>query len=209
MKARVFEPLGMRDTRVKAYQGEIIPGSAQGYVPAESGGLRTARDLPASYGAGGIYTTFADLTKWMLNYGDAGLGGPEAIAALATPATLENGESTEYGLGLGVVEIDGQPLYTHTGGDVAHRSFEVLKPGGRAAFIASGAKAPQSPRNDVTSLRPAVGRDRPHLERIIALAKAGAVRIPEIKTYPLSEAAAAVTLSKARHIRGKLVLGVR
>jgi NADPH:quinone reductase-like Zn-dependent oxidoreductase len=55
------------------------------------------------------------------------------------------------------------------GGDVAMRSFAVLKPGGRAAFIASGAKAPTPERGDVTALRPIVGRDRPHLDRIAAL----------------------------------------
>ena len=58
------------------------------------------------------------------------------------------------------------------------KSFEVLKPGGRAAFIASGVKAPESPRTDVASLRPAVGRDRPHLVRIVELFEAGAVHAP-------------------------------
>ena len=33
-------------------------------------------------------------------------------------------------------------VFETVGGDVAAKSFEVLKPGGRAAFIASGAKAP-------------------------------------------------------------------
>jgi NADPH:quinone reductase-like Zn-dependent oxidoreductase len=97
-------------------------------------------------------------------------------------------------------------VFDTVGGDIAERSFAVLKPGGRAAFIASGAQAPKSPRSDVKSLRPQVGRDRPHLERIVALMRAGAVRAPEITTYPLSEAAAAHRVSQARHFRGKLVL---
>ncbi|MDP6704890.1 MAG: NADP-dependent oxidoreductase [Alphaproteobacteria bacterium] len=95
------------------------------------------------------------------------------------------------------------------GGDVAERSFAVLKPGGRAAFIASGPQAPQSPRPDVQSLRPKVGRDRPHLERILELVASGAVRVPEITLYPLAEAAAAHRVSEARHLRGKLVFQVR
>ncbi|MCH7766849.1 MAG: beta-lactamase family protein, partial [Acidobacteria bacterium] len=66
MKTNVFMPLGMTDTRVKGFQGEVIPGSAQGYTNAESGGYRSTRDLAASYGAGGIYTTVADLFKWMM-----------------------------------------------------------------------------------------------------------------------------------------------
>src|SRR6201995_166855 len=45
-------------------------------------------------------------------------------------------------------------VFDTVGGDVAQRSFAVLKPGGRAAFISSGPKAPEPDRADVTSLRP-------------------------------------------------------
>jgi len=100
-------------------------------------------------------------------------------------------------------------VFDTVGGDVAQRSFAVLRPGGRAAFIGSGPNAPASPRSDVTSLRPKVGRDRAHLQRIVELVTKGAVRVPEIKVYPLSEAAAAHKVSEGRHLRGKLVLRVR
>jgi NADPH:quinone reductase-like Zn-dependent oxidoreductase len=85
----------------------------------------------------------------------------------------------------------------------------VLRPDGRAAFIGSGPAAPAPTRNDVASLRPKVGRDRAHLERIVALVARGAVRVPEIKVYSLSEAAAAHRVSEGRHLRGKLVFKVR
>jgi NADPH:quinone reductase-like Zn-dependent oxidoreductase len=100
-------------------------------------------------------------------------------------------------------------VFDTVGGDVALKSFAVLRPGGRAAFIASGASAPPSPRSDVQAYRPNVGRDRPHLERIIALVTSGAVRPPEIEHYPLSQAAAAHAVSEGRHLRGKLVFDVR
>ena len=96
-------------------------------------------------------------------------------------------------------------VFDTVGGDVAKKAFAVLRPGGRAAFIASGNTAPTPSRSDVTSLRPKVGRDRAHLERIATLITSGAVRVPEIKTYPLSEAAAAHRVSEGRHLRGKLV----
>ena len=100
-------------------------------------------------------------------------------------------------------------VFDTVGGDVATRSFSVLKPGGRAAFIASGAKAPTPERGDVTALRPAVGRDRPHLDRVAALYQAGVIRPPEVKLYKLSEAVEALRVSEARHFRGKLVFKVR
>jgi NADPH:quinone reductase-like Zn-dependent oxidoreductase len=100
-------------------------------------------------------------------------------------------------------------VFDTVGGEVAQRSFAVLKPGGRAAFIASGAQTPKPKRDDVTSLRPPVGRARRHLERIAELFQAGAIRPPEIKLYRLSEAADAHRLSESRHFRGKLVFQVR
>ena len=104
---------------------------------------------------------------------------------------------------------DCDAVFDTVGGDVAQRSFAVLKPGGRAAFIASGAQAPRPDRGDVVALRPSVGRDRPHLDRIVALVAAGAVRPPEVTRYRLSEAAAAHRVSQSRHFRGKLVFVVR
>ena len=100
-------------------------------------------------------------------------------------------------------------VFDTVGGDTVKGSFAVLRPGGRAAFIGSGQTAPVPPRKDVVSLRPKVGRDRAHLERIVALVTGGAVRVPEIKVYPLSEAAAAHRVSEGRHLRGKLVFKVR
>jgi NADPH:quinone reductase-like Zn-dependent oxidoreductase len=104
---------------------------------------------------------------------------------------------------------DCDAVFDTVGGDVALRSFDVLRPGGRAAFIASGMTAPPSPRPDLRSLRPQVGRDRAHLERILALLAAGAVRVPEITRFRLDQAAQAHRLSESRHLRGKLVFEVR
>ena len=104
---------------------------------------------------------------------------------------------------------DVDAVFETVGGDVAMRSFDVIRPGGRAAFIGSGPKAPESPRADVASLRPAVGRSRGHLERILELHSSGAVRLPEIRTFPLREAAEALRISAGRHFRGKLVLEMK
>ena len=100
-------------------------------------------------------------------------------------------------------------VFDTVGGDVAKQSFAVLKPGGRAAFIASGAEAPKPDRGDVTALRPPVPRSRKAMERIAEVFVAGAVKPPEVKLYKLSQAADAHRLSQSRHFRGKLVFQVR
>jgi len=100
-------------------------------------------------------------------------------------------------------------VFETVGGDVAMKSFAVLKPGGRAAFIASGGKAPEPPRGDVQALRPAVPRTRAAMERVAQLFASGAVRAPEIKLYKLAQAADAHRVSEGRHFRGKMVFEVR
>jgi NADPH:quinone reductase-like Zn-dependent oxidoreductase len=136
--------------------------------------------------------------------------------------TTASAANLDYVRGLGADEVidynardftkvvaDCDAIFDTVGGDVAQKSFAVLKPGGRAAFIASGAQAPTPKRADVTSLRPPVGRARRHMERIAQLVAAGAVRPPEIKLYRLSQAAEAHRVSESRHLRGKLVFQVR
>jgi len=100
-------------------------------------------------------------------------------------------------------------VFETVGGDVAQKSFAVLKPGGRAAFIASGAQPPKPDRSDVTALRPPVPRSRAAMERIAQLYTEGAIKPPEVKLFRLSQAAEAHRLSQGRHFHGKLVLQVR
>jgi NADPH:quinone reductase-like Zn-dependent oxidoreductase len=100
-------------------------------------------------------------------------------------------------------------VFETVGGDVATKSYDVLKPGGRAAFIASGPKAPATSRNDVQGLRPPVPRTRAAMERVAQLFAGGAVRAPAIRLYKLPHAADAHRVSQGRHFRGKLVFEVR
>jgi len=98
-------------------------------------------------------------------------------------------------------------VFDTVGGDVTTRSFAVLRAGGRLASVGVGAAA-ASPRPDVTSLRPKVDRDRPHLDRVVSLVTQGAVPLPAIHEYALAKAVDAHRVSEGRHLRGKLVLRV-
>ena len=99
-------------------------------------------------------------------------------------------------------------VYDTVGGtDVRARSYKVLKPGGKLVWIAPAPDAPD--RADVATLKPDVKRDRAHLERMLALLAAGAIRPPAIVKYKLADAAEAHRVSEGRHLQGKLVLEVR
>jgi NADPH:quinone reductase-like Zn-dependent oxidoreductase len=157
-----------------------------------------------------------------------GAGGVASVAIQiakhigARVITTTSAANVDYVRGLGadqVVDYTAQDftrvvsgcdaVFDTVGGDVAQKSFAVLRPGGRGAFIASGMQAPKPERDDVTALRPAVCRARAPLERIAELVAIGAVRPPEIKQFPLSQAAEAHRVSEGRHFRGKLILQVR
>jgi NADPH:quinone reductase-like Zn-dependent oxidoreductase len=140
----------------------------------------------------------------------------------ARVVTTTSAANVDYVRGLGadeVIDYNAQnftrvvsgcdAVFDTVGGDVAKQSYAVLKPGGRAAFIASGAEAPKPDRSDVTGLRPPVPRSRKAMERIAELWTAGAIRPPEVKLYKLAQAADAHRLSQSRHFKGKLVFQVR
>ncbi len=100
-------------------------------------------------------------------------------------------------------------VFDTVGGAVQVACYAVLKPGGRLVSIAPAPEGFKPTRRDVTTLRPNVLRDRAHLERILALLEAGAVRPPNIVHYKLAEAVAAHRVSEGRHLQGKLVFDVR
>jgi NADPH:quinone reductase-like Zn-dependent oxidoreductase len=100
-------------------------------------------------------------------------------------------------------------VFDTVGDDVQVRSYDVLKPGGRLVWVAPAPEGFRPPRTDVQVLRPAVARDRAHLERIAALLDASAVVPPPVTRYELADAAQAHRVSEGRHLRGKLVLAVR
>jgi CubicO group peptidase (beta-lactamase class C family) len=135
MEEQVFGPLGMTSSTVRSTPAEIVPGASQGYVQ-DSTGYREAGDLYASYGAGGIYTTVEDFSKWLGNFSKPVVGGLEVANRLVTVDTLNNGDTMTYALGIGVSEFRGLKTYSHGGADIAHRAFLVYFPEIDAGVVA-------------------------------------------------------------------------
>jgi NADPH:quinone reductase-like Zn-dependent oxidoreductase len=153
--------------------------------------------------------------------GVAGIAIQLARRARATVTTTASATNHEYVKGLGadhVIDYTTEdftkvgPVYDvvfdTVGGDIQIRSHSVLKPGGRLVWIAPAPQNFQPGRQDISIMRPAVFRDRAHLERIVFLLQTGAVVLPEIQRFKLSEAANAHQISEGRPLRGKLVLEI-
>jgi len=168
--------------------------------------LKAGETILIQGGAGGVAAFAIQLAKHL---------GARVISTCSTG-------NLDYVRGLGADQVidysttdftkvvkDCDAVFDTVGDDVAMRSFAVLKPGGRATFIASGPTAPKPDRNDVTALRPAVPRERKYMERIAELYGKSAVRPQHVTLFELSKAREALGVSAARHFKGKLVLKVR
>ena len=127
MEENVFGPLGMTGTMVRPSIRHIVPNQSEGYTPTPDG-YRQIGDLGAAVGAGGMYSTIADLQTWVENYANPRVGTPEIFDEMMTSYVLTNGEETGYGYGLGVDEQRGLKRVHHGGADVAHRSMLVYYP---------------------------------------------------------------------------------
>jgi NADPH:quinone reductase-like Zn-dependent oxidoreductase len=100
-------------------------------------------------------------------------------------------------------------VFDTVGGNVRAGCYAVLRPGGRLVWIAPAPEGFRPTRSDVETLRPDVKRDRAHLERMLALLDAGAVRPPTIVRYKLADASEAHRVSESRHLQGKLIFAIR
>lgn len=135
MSVNIFQPLGMTQTLVRTNPGHIIPGNAQGYLKAEDDVYKEAMDIPASMGAGGIYSTLPDLEKWILNFYSPVLGNAALMQKLQTPFILNDGDTMSYAWGLIVGELNGLKMVEHGGADIAHRSMLMMFPEVNGAVI--------------------------------------------------------------------------
>ena len=121
---RIFEPLGMKHTRM-ADPEAIIVHRAAGYWIDKAGNLinRPAIETSATLGAGGLVSSAHDMAIW-----DAALYGEKLLTTASktlmwTPVQLDNGKPTtwpwgdpaSYGFGWEISSYRGSALQSHSG----------------------------------------------------------------------------------------------
>ncbi len=135
MRDNVFLPLGMNQTVIKNRSGMIIENRSSGYMISAEGVHEEITDLSGAMGAGGIYTTMDDLAEWIRNLKSHEVGSEEIIKEISTSFVLNDGNETNYGLGLGIEEHKGLRVLQHGGADMAHRSMLIYFPEIDAAVV--------------------------------------------------------------------------
>lgn len=127
---RMFEPLGMTNTRWRADFTAVVKGRATAYSGAASSGFHLDMPFTNVIGNGGLLTTVGDLLKWnaFLDAPPATFGGRTLVQTLETPMTFNDGRKSSYALGLSVATRDGIREVTHGGATAGYRTWLARYP---------------------------------------------------------------------------------
>jgi NADPH:quinone reductase-like Zn-dependent oxidoreductase len=168
--------------------------------------LRSGETILIHGGAGGVASVGIQLAKHVgaTVITTASAGNHDYVRGLGADRVIDY-NAEDFSAAVSNCDV----VFDTVGGEVQVRSYKVLKPGGRLVRITDAPSGFQPSRRDVQTLRPDVARDRVHLERMLTLLQAGAIRPPAITRYRLADAAEAQRISESRHLRGKLVLEMR
>lgn len=121
LRERIFEPIGMNDTRLRPLDTDLVPNSATLHVPSPAGGYtRGVFGVPIG-GEGGIVSTVDDMLLWLKHMSDPFVGSRETWQTMRTPMT-------SHGYGLGLIAGRHRGLATlHHAGAVVGGSCQMLK----------------------------------------------------------------------------------
>ena len=119
---RIFAPLGMSSTRFRDDYTKLVPGRAEGYG-RRGNEWRSRTPNYDVYGSTNLFTTVGDLLRWSANMDNPRVGDSAMVRAMSTSATLNNGDSTNYGFGLSLWNDRGTLVVEHEGGDPGFRSY--------------------------------------------------------------------------------------
>mgnify|MGYP002335989333 CR=1 FL=1 len=131
-RTRLFEPMGMRDTRFRSDSSVVIPHRASGYRKAGDGSWRVSEYTMNSLGPGGVVTTVDDLAKWSTVFFDKPLDPPDLAERITRTRPFTDGKPNHYAFGLTVGDHLGHRMISHSGGvggfaaEMAHLRDDVL-----------------------------------------------------------------------------------
>jgi CubicO group peptidase (beta-lactamase class C family) len=122
----IFNPLGMSNTGFQDEGAMIVKNRATDYFFNNEGSFQMKASNVSSVGDGGLLTTVEDLFLWDQNFYQDKLGGPDSINQFLTPATLNDGEKTNYAFGLVVDNYKGLKTVA-VGGDFSGYRAELFR----------------------------------------------------------------------------------
>jgi CubicO group peptidase (beta-lactamase class C family) len=123
----MFRPLGMTNTHFHLDHEAVVRNMAYSYSP-RSGAYRKNVLSYANVGATSLFTTVEDLARWIANFEDAKVGGPEVRRQMQEKGKLNSGKEINYGFGLAIEELRKTRMISHSGADAGYRSYLLWLP---------------------------------------------------------------------------------
>jgi len=118
-KARIFDPLGMKDTSWRDDYTRIVKRRAIAYAERQ-GTFAMSMPFENVHGNGGLLTTVADLLKWNQNFARPIVGDAGFVAEMERRTKFNDGREHEYALGLYVDTYRGRREIDHSGGTAGY-----------------------------------------------------------------------------------------
>tara|TARA_R110002073_G_scaffold95059_2_gene220920 strand:- start:11630 stop:12703 length:1074 start_codon:yes stop_codon:yes gene_type:complete len=130
MKKTIFDPLKMNNTTLDLSDIDM-PNRTQFYIKTNSGDIKLG--IPVSnehkVAGGGFIATSEDLVKFGNEIINPTILSKASVKELVTPLFTNDGKSTEYGIGFGVVKTkNNTPRYSHSGGGMGATTFLMMYP---------------------------------------------------------------------------------
>ena len=154
-RARIFQPLGMRNTSWRDEYRRIVKHRSTAYAGNPSTGFRQDMPFENVYGNSSLLTTVEDLIQWNQNFAKPVVGGPRFVAEMLTPGKLNNGRTITYALGLVRESWRGVPVISHGGATAGYRAYLARYPEQRldvALLCNSGSVNPEAISNRVAEI---------------------------------------------------------
>lgn len=136
VKRRVFEPLGMYQSSVRADTSELRTDAAAPYRKKEDGRWHRVPFGYASHGASGVWTSISDLGLWLNNLAEPIEEHKAAMSRMFDLGMYRNGETYNYASGLVPAFIAGQDGFRHSGHDQEFTAALVYLPKEKGGVIA-------------------------------------------------------------------------
>jgi serine beta-lactamase-like protein LACTB, mitochondrial len=136
VREHVLVPAGMQHTYVDDVYA-IVPHRARGYQ-VKNGKVENAGLMDSSYKipGGGMVSTAEDYVRFGSALMEGKIVKPETLALMWTPSLrpeLKDGKPSRYGMGFGVLNVNGQQFIGHSGGQQGTSTYMAFVPGKRFA----------------------------------------------------------------------------
>lgn len=126
--ANIFKPLAMTSTHFHNDHEMIVKNRAYSYLSLKDDGFKNAVNNLTALGSSSLYSTVEDLSKWVLNFDDAQIGGQAVIEQMHQRGILNNGKQISYAFGLDIGEYRALKTVGHGGSWRGFRSHLLCFP---------------------------------------------------------------------------------